>query len=120
MSASAQSLPMLSGTGCSFETQVERGHSPMAGAAMPIRDTTTWKMAFWAAAVDSPRRFPFSSVTGIPSLSSLQGQWERVEPRAHGWGIKGQGRDTAHLQREADILLYSPFTACIVSWEGLS
>lgn len=46
-------------------------YSPMAGAAIPMRDTTTWKMAFWAAAVDSPRRFPFSSVMGIPTLSSL-------------------------------------------------
>lgn len=44
----------------------------MAGTAMPMRDTTTWNMAFWAADVDSPRRLPFSSVTGIPSLSSLQ------------------------------------------------
>lgn len=70
-----------------------REYSPMAGAAMPMRDTTTWKMAFWAAAVDSPRRFPFSSVTGIPTLSSLQGE-------VHGWGDQetGHGHSTgAHL-----------------------
>lgn len=41
---------------------------------MPMRDTTTWKMAFCAAATDSPRRFPFSSVMGMPSFSSLRGQ----------------------------------------------
>lgn len=69
----------------------------MAGAAMPMRDTTTWKMAFWAAAVDSPRRFPFSSVTGIPNLSSLQGEQGVRGPQGT-WvvGIKEQGRDTAY------------------------
>lgn len=41
---------------------------------MPMRDTTTCRMAFCAAATDSPRRFPFSSVTGMPSFSSLRGQ----------------------------------------------
>lgn len=67
-------IPHCQGSAAISQHRWRRGHSPMAGAAMPMRDTTTWKMAFWAAAVDSPRRFPFSSVTGIPSLSSLQGQ----------------------------------------------
>lgn len=44
---------------------------PMAGTAMPIRDTTTCTMACWAALVDSPRRLPSASVIGIPYFSSL-------------------------------------------------
>ncbi|KAL0608364.1 hypothetical protein AAY473_024977 [Plecturocebus cupreus] len=44
----------------------------MPGAAMRILDTTTCVMACFAAFADSPKRFPFSSVTGIPTLSSLQ------------------------------------------------
>lgn len=38
---------------------------------MPILDTTTCMMACLAALGDSPNLFPFSSVTGIPYLSSL-------------------------------------------------
>lgn len=67
-------VPRCQGPAAALGHGWRRGYSPMAGAAMPMRDTTTWKIAFWAAAVDSPRRFPFSSVTGIPSLSSLQGE----------------------------------------------
>lgn len=44
---------------------------PMAGTAMPIRDTTTCTMACWAALVDSPRRLPSASVIGIPNFNSL-------------------------------------------------
>lgn len=94
----------------------------MAGAAMPMRDTTTWKMAFWAAAVDSPRRFPFSSVTGIPSLSSLQGeQGVRGPQGTRVGGIKEQGRDTAygHVSRGS---WYPPLFPihCLCSKSGLS
>ena len=47
-------------------------YSPMPGAAMRILETTTCVMACLAAFADSPRRFPFSSVTGMPTLSSLE------------------------------------------------
>lgn len=45
---------------------------PIAGTAMPILDTTTCMMACLAALGDSPNRFPFSSVTGIPYFNSLE------------------------------------------------
>lgn len=54
--------------------QDHRAHSPMPGAAMRILEMTTCVMACFAALVDSPKRVPFSSVTGIPTLSSLKGR----------------------------------------------
>lgn len=51
-----------------------QAHSPMPGAAMRILEMTTCVMACFAALVDSPKRVPFSSVTGIPTLSSLKGR----------------------------------------------
>lgn len=44
----------------------------MAGTAIPILDTTTCTMACLAALADSPNRFPFSSITGMPYFNSLQ------------------------------------------------
>lgn len=55
-------------------TQDLQAHSPMPGAAMRILETTTCVMACFAALVDSPNRVPFSSVTGMPTLSSLKGR----------------------------------------------
>lgn len=39
---------------------------------MRTLETTTWAMACLAAWADSPRRVPSSSVTGMPTLSSLR------------------------------------------------
>lgn len=47
------------------------GGMAMPGAAMRILEMTTCVMACFAALVDSPKRVPFSSVTGIPTFSSL-------------------------------------------------
>lgn len=66
----------------------------MAGAAMPMRDTTTWAIAWRAAARDSPSRFPSSSRMGIPSLSSLRGT---DRGRSHRWGGVGTARLLSHL-----------------------
>lgn len=49
----------------------KRSTLPIAGIAIPILDTTTCTMACLAAFGDSPNRFPFSSVTGIPYFNSL-------------------------------------------------
>lgn len=57
---------------CQAHEQVPRVSSPMPGAAIRILETTTCVMACLAAFADSPRRFPFSSVTGMPTLSSLE------------------------------------------------
>ena len=57
---------------CQVHEQMPRFSSPMPGAAIRILETTTCVMACLAAFADSPRRFPFSSVTGMPTLSSLE------------------------------------------------
>ena len=57
---------------CQVCEQMPRLSSPMPGAAIRILETTTCVMACLAAFADSPRRFPFSSVTGMPTLSSLE------------------------------------------------
>jgi len=46
----------------------------MPGRAIPIRDSVTWKIAFFAAFVELPRRSPDSVATGIPSVNSLRRQ----------------------------------------------
>lgn len=48
---------------------------------MPILDTTTCMMACLAAFGDSPNRFPFSSVTGMPYFSSLNDTATRMRTR---------------------------------------
>lgn len=40
---------------------------PMLGTAMPMRERTTCVIPDWAAFAESPKRFPASSVTGIPT-----------------------------------------------------
>lgn len=47
------------------------------GVAIKILDTTTWNMALLAAILDSPKRLPFSSNTGIPFISSLS-KWKKI------------------------------------------
>lgn len=49
-----------------------RVNKPIPGEAMRILETTTCVMACWAAFEDSPNRLSFSSVTGMPCLSSLR------------------------------------------------
>jgi hypothetical protein len=48
------------------------GGVPMLGTAMPIRERTTCVIPDFAAIEESPKRFPFESVTGIPSCISLK------------------------------------------------
>lgn len=55
----------------------------MPGAAIRILDITTWVIACWAAFVDSPSLFPFSSVMGIPNLSSLLNKNNTTETDVH-------------------------------------
>lgn len=45
---------------------------PIPGDAMRILEITTCEMACCAAFEDSPKRFPFSSITGMPCFSSLR------------------------------------------------
>lgn len=46
-------------------------NSLIPGVAMAIRENTTWPMALEAAFVEFPNLLPFSSNTGMPSVSSL-------------------------------------------------
>lgn len=73
-------------------------YSPMPGAAMRILETTTCVMACLAAFADSPRRFPFSSVTGMPTLSSLEGKTTGKEVHRCLRGMAGHSTEAVKAQ----------------------